>query len=71
MIEISSYDIESVHEEVKSDCNQCDYRTTRQGYLIVHINIVNEEVKSDCNQCDYKTTGHGYLTILMKSVQSM
>ena len=37
-----------------SDCNQCDYKTTGQGYITFHIKLVHEEVKSDCKQCDYR-----------------
>ena len=36
--------IKLVHEEVKSDCNQCAYRTTYQKYLTIHIKSVREEV---------------------------
>ena len=46
--------IKLVHEEVKSDCNQCDYKTTGQGYLAIHIKLVNKELKSDCNQYEYR-----------------
>ena len=35
-----------------SDCNQCDYKTTGQGYITFHIKLVHDEVKSDCKQCD-------------------
>ena len=35
-----------------SDCNQCDYKTTGQGYISCHIKLVHDEVKSDCKQCD-------------------
>ena len=48
--------IKLVHEEAKSDCNQCAYRTIHQKYLTIHIKSVCEEVKSDFNQYDYKTT---------------
>ena len=53
---------------MKSDCNQCDYRTTHQKYFTIHIKSVCEEVKSDCNQCDYKTTCQKYFSIHIKSV---
>ena len=44
--------IKIVNEEVKSDYNQYDYKTTGQGYLAIHLKLVNKELKSDCNQCD-------------------
>ena len=56
--------IKLVHEEVKSDFNQCDYRTTHQKYLTIHIKSVREEVKSDFNQYDYKTTCQKYFLFI-------
>ena len=41
----------SVHEGVKYDCNQCDFRATRRGILTCHIQSVHEGVKYECNQC--------------------
>ena len=48
--------IQLVHEGVKYECNQCEYRTATQMNLICHIQSVHEECNYDCNQFEYRAT---------------
>ena len=45
--------IQSIHQNVKFACNQCDYQATTQRHLTTHIQSQHEGVKYACNQCDY------------------
>ena len=45
-----------LHEGVKYDCNQCDYKATQQTNLSQHQKEIHEGVKYNCTQCDYKAT---------------
>lgn len=46
----------SVHDGIKYDCEQCDFRATEKGSLAWHVANVHERTKYDCKQCDFKTS---------------
>ena len=46
----------SVHQKVKYDCNQCEYKATQKNNLKTHKISVHECKKYSCNQCDYKAS---------------
>ena len=41
--------INTVHEGVRYDCNQCDYRYTQQGKHTTHIKLVHNGLRYNCN----------------------
>ena len=55
----------SVHEGVKYQCNQCDYRATGRGNLQRHIQ--SKHFKFSCNQCIYQATEMNHLQTHIKS----
>ena len=55
------------HQGVKFACGQCDYQTTRQSSLTVHIQSKHENIKYDCDQCDYQATQKSNLTVHIQS----
>ena len=46
--------IQSIHEGVRYDCNQCEYQATTQSNLKVHIKSLHEGAEYACDQCDKK-----------------
>ena len=59
--------IESVHEGIMYDCNQCDYQATEKSSLRRHINRHNgNEYK--CQLCEFKTRRKGYFNTHIKSM---
>ena len=55
--------IASVHDGVKFQCDQCDYKTTDSRYLKQHkaseheVKLtIHEGVRFPCDQCDYEAT---------------
>ena len=49
------------NEGVMYECNQCDYKASRQDSLTSHIQSKHEGVKYACNQCDQQFTTQGNL----------
>ena len=45
--------IDSVYEQIKYPCNQCEYKATEKGHLQTHIESVNERVKYHCNEYEH------------------
>ena len=39
--------------EKSKKCNQCDYTSSRAGYLRTHLKMHSGEKSNKCNQCDY------------------
>ena len=54
--------IQTKHEGVRYDCDQCDYQATQQGNLTVHIQTKHEGVRYACDQCDQQFTRKSSLT---------
>ena len=50
----STRHIQTKHEGVMYDCDQCDQQFTRKSSLTLHIQSKHEGVKYDCNQCSAK-----------------
>ena len=48
--------MQSVHEGVRYDCNQCDYRATQQSNLNSHMKSIHEGIRYECNQCNNRAT---------------
>ena len=48
--------MKSIHDGVKCTCDQCDYKATRKGSLVIHIKSKHNGVKFPSNQCDNKAT---------------
>ena len=60
--------LESVHEEVRYSCDQCDYKAANKRTLKRHIDSVHRDVRYSCDQCDYKATQKGTLDRHIDSV---
>ena len=46
----------SIHEGVKYQCKECDYKaTTLIGSLKLHQKSIHESFKYQCNECDYNS----------------
>ena len=52
---------QSVHENVKYACDQCDYQAKQQRHLYQHIQSKHEGVKFACDQCDHQATRQSHL----------
>ena len=57
---ISHKDI--VHEDVKYACDQCDYQTTQQSSLKIHIQSKHKGYRYACDRCDYRAKKQSHLT---------
>ena len=51
-----------VHEGVKYDCDQCNYKATQKSDLRKHIQSKHIGMKYACGQCDYRATTQSNLT---------
>ena len=46
----------SVHDGIKYQCDQSDYKAAQQSYIKTHKKSIHEGIKYHCDQCDYKAT---------------
>ena len=53
--------MESNHEVIKFNCDQCDFKGKHKRNLLAHKKSIHEGIKFDCDQCDYKATTKGSL----------
>ena len=45
--------MQAVHEGLRYNCDQCEYKAIRQSSLTSHIQAVHEGVRYKCDQCEY------------------
>ena len=50
----SKHHVQSHHEEVQYNCDQCNYKATQKAQLKQHVETIHETVFQNCDQCDYK-----------------
>ena len=50
------------------DCNECDYSTTTQPYLKVHINSVHMKIKHPCPECDKQFAQRSSMNLHLRSI---
>ena len=60
--------INSVHDGVRYECQQCDHKATDPSTLRRHIKSVHDSVRYECQQCDHKATRPAHLRQHIKSV---
>jgi predicted RNA-binding Zn-ribbon protein involved in translation (DUF1610 family) len=54
--------IQSKHQGIRYDCDQCDYRANTKSVLTIHQQSKHEGIRYDCDQCDYRATQQSHLT---------
>ena len=47
--------IQSVHEKIQFECNECNYKASKSA-LKLHVQTVHDGIKFDCDKCDHKYT---------------
>ena len=60
--------IQSIHENVKYQCPQCDYKATLKSSLTKHIKSIHERVEYNWPQCNYKSNDK---TTIRRHIQSI
>ena len=55
---------QSVHQDVKYACDQCEYQATSQVNLTKHIQSKHEGIRYACDQCDQQFTQNSCLTCM-------
>ena len=53
--------MKSVHDGVKYNCEQCDYKANQKGNLQQHVKSVHKGVKYSCERCYYEATKKVFL----------
>ena len=59
---------DSIHKNVKFDCQDCGKQYKQKGKLTMHINNVHKGMKYKCDQCDNEFTDPGNRNQHIKSV---
>ena len=59
--------ISSIHDQVKYECNKCEYKATQRSHLTQHVRSIHDQFKYDCKNCEYKATFVGSLRTHMKA----
>ena len=60
----------SVHEDLKYQCNDCDYQATIKSNLKNHIDAMHSNNILTCYQCDFKTKWRGAFNSHIKKHRS-
>ena len=53
---VKSIHKESLHNDNRYPCHQCNYKATKPSHLQTHIQSIHEGLKYPCDQCKYKAT---------------
>ena len=56
-----------VHEGIRYECNECDFKATLMKHLKNHTESVHKGVRYNCNECDLKASGKGTLNRHVKN----
>ena len=48
--------VDSIHEGIQHNCNQCNHKGKTKAGLIIHLNSKHKGVSYPCDLCDYKST---------------
>ena len=60
--------VRSMHEGLKYQCRQCDYKATQLDNLRTHEKSKHDGVRFNCKQCDQEFTLSGNLRKHLKRV---
>ena len=48
------FHIESIHEGICNNCDQCEYESIRKSSLRIHIQSKREGICYKCDQCEHE-----------------
>ena len=62
--------VQSVHEEMKYTCTECDKQFSEGSGLERHIQSIHEQVKYTCTECDKQFSEKSHLKRHIQSIHA-